>query len=89
MKNKDDMRKHAEEHPERWAELLQTLQADAQYNEKLSKLSDREISKLLLQHVWAEMDQASNPDEDLLEPVMHKLYVAFHGKQSNGEVTGR
>ena len=38
-------------------------------------------------HVWSEMDQASNPDEDLLEPVMSKLYDAFHGKQSNIAIT--
>ena len=28
-------------------------------------------------HVWSEMDQASNPDEGVLEPVMSKLKGAF------------
>lgn len=70
--SKESLRKKINEHPERWEKLLQALQADAQYDEKLSKLSDREISKLLMKYVWANMELWTY-ESNLVEQAIERL----------------
>jgi hypothetical protein len=44
------------EHPERIEKLIATITADANNMQQLETMSDEQIAKLLIEHVWSDLD---------------------------------
>lgn len=63
-----------------WEELTppEQLFLSAETTDKLKHLTNAELARLLLEHVWAEMDILS-PQSDLLSEVIDRLDPTMRG----------